>query len=421
MSQDYMLLDNLLFKMTKDHITKEVKPLLCIPTSKVELLLHYFHSSMMGGHMGITKTYMTLGQCFYCPNLAHHVRAYIIGCHICRTVKLGKNPNWPFQKRININILARCKISMDIKHMPGSKGYRFILVLICEISNFLVVAPLKETQTIQVCEAIKECFIANYGPPTHIICDQDPAFVSSMAQAFFHHFGIRIITVSPTNHKSLLAKHGIKSLAEILKTHLSSLGPTWTDYLNFAMLSYNSYITPNLDGLCPFELVFRCKPNVLPLTEAMPKAPVSGTFREYYANLRKKLEYMRRHLVAFHDKRIELTNKDKQYHGFFIGQIVYALIPGGSPSQTGSKKIKINCVGPLVIMNCMSPNQFQLMTIDKQTFRGLFEETMLRPGWMRTPEGPVNNLADYLRIVRPLLKPHEDIADLHGSIPALEQ
>ena len=78
---------------------------------------------------------------------------------------------------------------------------------------------------IQVCEAIKERFIANYGPPTHIICDQDPAFVSSMAQAFFHHFGIRIIMVSPTNHKSLLAEHGIKSLAEILKTHLSSLGP----------------------------------------------------------------------------------------------------------------------------------------------------------------------------------------------------
>ena len=73
MSQDYMLLDNLLFKITKDHITKEVKPLLCIPTSKVELLLHYFQSSMMGGHMGITKTYMTLGQCFHCPHLAHHI------------------------------------------------------------------------------------------------------------------------------------------------------------------------------------------------------------------------------------------------------------------------------------------------------------------------------------------------------------
>ena len=108
----------------------------------------------------------------------------------------------------------------------------------------------------------------------------------------------------------------------------------------------------------------------------MPEVPVSGTFREYYANLWQKLEYMRRHLVTFHDRRIELTNKDKQHHGFFIGQIVYAVIPGGSPTQTGSKKIKINCVCPLVIMNCMNPNQFQLMTIDKQTFRGLLEETI---------------------------------------------
>ena len=237
MSQDYMLLDNLLFKITQDRITKEVKPLLCIPTSKVELLLHYFHSSMMGGHMGITKTYMTLRQCFHCPNLTHHIRAYVIGCHICQTVKLGKTPNRPFQKRININVPAVCKISMDIKHMPSSKGYKFILVLICEISNFLVVAPLKETQTVPVCDAIKEHFIDNYGPPTLIICDQDPAFVSSMAQVFFHHFGIGIITVSPTNHKLLLAEHGIKSLAEILKTHLSSLGPTWMEYLDFAMLS----------------------------------------------------------------------------------------------------------------------------------------------------------------------------------------
>ena len=70
-SADYMLLDGLLFKITCDRITKEYKPLLCIPTSKVEMLLHYFHSSLMGGHMGITKTYLTLSQRFFCPNLAH--------------------------------------------------------------------------------------------------------------------------------------------------------------------------------------------------------------------------------------------------------------------------------------------------------------------------------------------------------------
>ena len=70
---EYMLLDFLLFKIVKDRDTQEYKPLLCLPTSEVDMLLDYFHSSIMGGHMGITKTYLTISQRFFCPNLAHHV------------------------------------------------------------------------------------------------------------------------------------------------------------------------------------------------------------------------------------------------------------------------------------------------------------------------------------------------------------
>ena len=43
------------------------------------------------------------------------------------------------------------------------------------------------------------------------------------------------------------------------------------------------------------------------------------------------------------------------------------------------------------------------MTPDGKPFMDIFEETMLRPGWLRTPEGPVNTLAEYNRIVKPLL------------------
>ena len=81
-ASDYMVIDQLLFKITRDHITQKFKPLLCIPTLKINLLLHYFHSSLLGGQMGITKMYVTISQRFFCPNLAHHIRAYIVGCHI---------------------------------------------------------------------------------------------------------------------------------------------------------------------------------------------------------------------------------------------------------------------------------------------------------------------------------------------------
>ena len=45
---------------------------------------------------------------------------------------------------------------------------------------------------------------------------------------------------------------------------------------------------------------------------------------------------------------------------------------------------------------------------------------MLRPGWLRTPEGPVNNLAEYLKIITPLLKPTDGASGFCDSFPELE-
>ena len=104
----------------------------------------------------------------------------------------------------------------------------------------LIVEPLLcIVQTSEICEAIKHGFIGYFGPPTHVMCDQDPAFMSSLSQYFMACFGIKVITVSTTNHKSLLAEHGIKSLPNILKKHLGEYGANWMEYLDFAMLVYN--------------------------------------------------------------------------------------------------------------------------------------------------------------------------------------
>ena len=60
-------------------------PVLCVPASKIDTFLELFNSSLIGGHMGMSKSVLTLQQKFYCPNLAYHVRMYIISCHICQT------------------------------------------------------------------------------------------------------------------------------------------------------------------------------------------------------------------------------------------------------------------------------------------------------------------------------------------------
>ena len=96
---NYLLLDKLLFKLMPNSMGIYT-PFSSIPSSKVEHLLHQYDTSLIGGHNGITKTYRTISDGFYCPNLAFHLRAYITECHLCQLFKNAKKFSRPFQKRI---------------------------------------------------------------------------------------------------------------------------------------------------------------------------------------------------------------------------------------------------------------------------------------------------------------------------------
>ena len=120
----------------------------------------------------------------------------------------------------------------------------------------MVALPLHSTKTPHSLQVFQKGYVAYFGPPTHIACDQDAAFTSSLMETFTEQLGIKMIMVSPTNHKSLLAEHGIKSLSNLLVKHLTKLWP-WPDCLPHVMLCYNSYSTLNLDNMSLYELVFR--------------------------------------------------------------------------------------------------------------------------------------------------------------------
>ena len=89
-ARNHLILDGLLFKILDDG-EGNLDTVLCSPTSEVHILLNAYHSSILGGHTGITKCYHTISQRFYYPNLAENLRAYMTGCHVCQLFKKGKD------------------------------------------------------------------------------------------------------------------------------------------------------------------------------------------------------------------------------------------------------------------------------------------------------------------------------------------
>ena len=121
--------------------------------------------------------------------------------------------------------------------------------------------------------------------------DQDSAFMSCLMNYLFKKFDIKIKTVAPYNHQSLQAEHGIKSLSTILTKYLKDLGEVWPKYLLLATLTYNTFNTSNSANYSLYELVSATKPKLLLDLETNLDIKVSGTFKDYYPLLNKRLQY----------------------------------------------------------------------------------------------------------------------------------
>ena len=104
----------------------------------------------------------------------------------------------------------------------------------------------------------------------------------------FRNLNIKIMTIAPYNHQSSQAEHGIKSLSRILAKHLSGQGLMWHKYLPLATFAHNTFNSPNLANHSPYELVFGRKPKLLLDLETDPDVKISGTYREYFLQLRKR-------------------------------------------------------------------------------------------------------------------------------------
>ena len=77
-----------------------------------------------------------------------------------------------------------------------------------------------------------------------------------------------------------------------LTKHLTNLGQMWPKYLSLATFTYNTFNILNLANYSPYELVFRRKPKILLNLETTPDIKVSGTFKEHYKLLNKRLKYL---------------------------------------------------------------------------------------------------------------------------------
>ena len=155
----YILLDSLLFKINFN--SEKEMTVLAIPETCIDNIISLYHSSLFAGHQGVIKTYLTIMDKFYTK--LHYLRSYIKGCHICQLTRNEKPLTRQLQTRINLNYRPLSRLSMDLKVMPRSgKGHKFILCIIDEVTNYLIMVAIYQSKMEEVGDALIEHIITKY-------------------------------------------------------------------------------------------------------------------------------------------------------------------------------------------------------------------------------------------------------------------
>ena len=140
----------------------------------------------------------------------------------------------------------------------------------------------------------------------------------------------------------------------------------WHKYLSLANFAYNIFNSSNLCNHSPYELVFGRRPKIILNLEADLDIKVSGTYKEHFTLLNRRLQYLQNLLQNFRMKHLALINKDREFFQYNSRNLAYIISPLTSFQLPASRKIAIKYVGPLAIYKIVDPHDYLLMTLNEE-------------------------------------------------------
>ena len=143
-----------------------------------------------------------------------------------------------------------------------------------------------------------------------------------------------------------------------------NLGQKWPKYLPLATFAYNTFNTPNLGSYSAYELTYGRKLRPLLNLDSNPDIRVSGTFKDYYQLLNKRLNYLHDTLLNFKSKRLAMINVDRAFFQYKSRDLVYIISPLTSQLHTKLHMVTIKYVCPVVIYKIINPHNYELLTLE---------------------------------------------------------
>ena len=231
---DYVDIDG--FTLFCETSGERARPL--VPKSHRKQLIELYHSI---DHAGQAESVRRAAEQYFWPTLKKDIIERAKTCHACLSTKPSKMKA-PHIGHFPVPQRRFSHIQVDIcGPLPPSKGYKYLLSVICRSTRYVDAIPMKDATTESCADALLHSWVARHGVASACTSDNGVEFVSALWRAMQKKLGIELhYTPLYTPQANGLLERQHQTIKTSLKASLIQMGDkygeNWYDYLPWILL-----------------------------------------------------------------------------------------------------------------------------------------------------------------------------------------
>ena len=242
----FVIVIEILYKLPDSN---HINPRLVLTPTLLQQVLHDYHSSTVGDHFGIEKTYLKVITKCWKPNLYEDIKKICETCQVCLMNKLPKNFTViPGLKPIPRNPMDKLELNFQGPYKKSLNDNTHIIVATEYLTLYVFAKPLSNSKATAIIKFLKRIFLEP-GIPLIIQTDQGRNFLSDELSQFFNENGIYHSISTPYHPQSQgLVERSNQVINERIRLFCKNI-KQWDKQLQELVYSINTIIKSQLNSL----------------------------------------------------------------------------------------------------------------------------------------------------------------------------
>ena len=317
----YLVIDDLVYYLSNANDDPCLR--LFIPKQLKSFVLTQYHDQ--NGHMGVQKTFNSIRQKYYWPNLFKEINKYVSECTICQT-RSFQEIRQPLQET-DIPPYPMAKISLDLSgpYPTTLSGNKYIIAFVDWYSGWPEAFAVPDKSADTVADLIIEQIFPRFGSPLQIVSDNGTENVNKVVKETLAKLKIDHVLTSvyhPQSNAKVERFH--RTLHDVLAKKVADNQQTWDLFLNQALAAIRFNVSES-SKFSPFFLLYN-RDVVLPIDNKLqPRRKYVG--EEYHQTAlqeqHKSFVTVRNHLRKAKKRQARYADKGTKDIQFEVGDPVY--------------------------------------------------------------------------------------------------